>query len=92
MGIVSIVTSCFCPIVAAVFGGIAFFVGLGARGRVRASAGALGGDGQALGGVITGAIGGGLGLLGVIAIIIYVIVIGLGIATGAFPTPTPTTS
>jgi hypothetical protein len=90
MGIISVITACFCPIVAAVLGAIAFFVGLGARGRVRASAGTLGGDGQALGGVITGAIGGGLGLLGVILGVIYLVLIGLGIITGAFPTSTPT--
>jgi hypothetical protein len=90
VGIASIVLLCACQPAAVVAGVVALVVGLGARRRILASGGALGGDGLALSGVIIGAIGGGLGLLFTILLVAYIVLVSIGAATGVFPLPTPT--
>ena len=62
LGILSIITCCVGPIL----GAIAFFVGNSALGRIRASGGAIGGEGLAQAGRITGIVGFGIGVLWVL--------------------------
>ena len=90
LGIISLVAVCLCQPVALVCGAIAFFMGLGSRQKIRESQGVLGGDNLALGGVITGAIGGGLGAIFTVLWIVYAILIVIGAASGAFPGTSPT--
>jgi hypothetical protein len=90
VGIASIVLNCLCGPAALVAGAVALFVGLSARRRIRASAGTAGGDGMALAGVITGGIGGGLGVLFTLFLIAYIILVAAGIVSGNLPIPTPT--
>jgi hypothetical protein len=68
-----------------VLGPVAFFLGLTARRRIRASGGMLSGDGMALAGMILGPVGFGLGIL---VVLFYVGVFAL-IASGVLPSPTP---
>jgi hypothetical protein len=90
VGIASIVLLCACQPAALVAGGVALFVGLSARRRINASAGAVAGDGLAMGGVVTGAIGGALGAIFTVVIIGYFVLIAVGVASGGFPLPSPT--
>lgn len=90
VGIASIVLLCACGPAAVVAGAVALFVGLSARRRIRAAAGSAGGDGMALAGVITGGIGGGIGILFTVVLVGYIILVAAGVASGNFPIPTPT--
>src|SRR5262245_6544726 len=72
LGIISLVALCLCQPVSLVCGAIAFFLGMGSRQRIQQSQGALGGDGMALAGLITGAIGGGLGAVFTVLLIVYI--------------------
>lgn len=92
LGAASIVLLCACQPAALATGAVAFWLGLSSRRRIGASMGALGGDGVALGGVITGAIGGGLGVITTLVLVGYLVLIAVGIASGGFPMPTPTPS
>jgi hypothetical protein len=85
-GILAVASLWFCyGIPGLVLGPVAFFLGWSSRRRIQAAAGTLTGGGMALTGMITGAVGFGLG------IVVLVIVIGLiGLfASGVLPSPTP---
>jgi hypothetical protein len=90
LGVASLVALCGCPIVSVVTGIVALVLGIGSRRAIAESQGTLTGEGVALGGLITGAIGGGLGLLATVAAIVYVILVAAGISSGAIPFPSPT--
>ena len=65
----------------------AIALGFSARGKITTSQGALGGEGKALAGIITG------GTAAAIAIVLFLLALVLGAATrgllNAIPTPTP---
>jgi hypothetical protein len=96
LGIVAVVLSlvgCDCwfiEIAAIPLGIVAIVMGVGARNRVNASQGALGGSGKALSGIITGAVAVGVGALAVVIGLAFAGLSGSGILNNLFSTPTPT--
>jgi hypothetical protein len=63
LGIASIVMNCACALVSPVLGIVALVLGILARQRIGRSQGAVTGSGIAMGGIVTGVVGGGIGVL-----------------------------
>lgn len=78
----------FCyGIPAVILGPVALFLGLKARGRIKAAAGSVGGGGLAMAGWITGLAALILGLLFLIVFVGFIVIVAV---TGhSFPSPTP---
>ena len=95
LGILSLVflpVGCCCglgELVVIPLGVIGVVLGFSARGKVAASQGALGGDGKALAGIVTGATGAGIGI---VLFVLSLLLVGLGTSgiLNNLPTPTPT--
>lgn len=94
LGILSLVflpVGCCCglgEVVVIPLGVIAVVLGFSARSKVAASQGALGGDGKALAGIVTGATG---AAIGIVLLVLGLLLFGLG-TTGFFnviPTASP---
>ena len=95
LGIVAVVLmpiGCCCwflEILAIPLGVVAIVMGRGARNRVNASQGTLGGGGKAMAGIITGAIAAVLGLIILVLGLIFVGLNASGVLQNIIPSPTP---
>jgi hypothetical protein len=76
----------FGELIALPVGAVAVVLGVAARNRVAASQGALGGDGKALAGIVTGGTAAGIAAVLFVLYLLGVIVTGSGNLVG--PTPT----
>jgi len=96
LGIVAVVLSvvgCDCwfiEIIAIPLGIVAIVLAVGARNRVNASQGSLGGSGKALAGIITGGVAVAVGVLAVVIGVAFAGLSGSGILNNLISTPTPT--
>jgi hypothetical protein len=95
LGIISVVLmpiGCCCwflEILAVPLGVVAIVMGVGARNRVNASGGTLGGGGKAMAGIITGGIAAVLGLIVLVLGLIFVGLNASGVLQNLIPSPTP---
>ena len=69
---------------------MAIVLAVGARNRVNASQGSLGGSGKALAGIITGGVAVAVGVLAVVIGLAFAGLSGSGILNNLISTPTPT--
>jgi len=79
----------FLEILAIPLGVVAIVMGVGARNRVNASQGALGGGGKATAGIITGGIGVVLGLIVLVIGLVFTGLSASGVLQNLIPSPTP---